>query len=207
MNGPSSEIHLREAHKLTSKSEAAGSWSSLSSAAEGNATAGTCHHVSSRARDDSSAERWGCAGTLAAVEKWVWLRKCMYGLSGELAVLLPALPTAPLPQQQLSPTSAAKCHRVPTEPCSQGAGVAVAGRSLGWFSPTRSPAPEALPVAPAWASHTGASRMRLSEWGLHVSPKMCPWLSLSRSPQLQLCISTAQSPSRMTSELPKWGKT
>lgn len=45
MNGPSSEIHLRERQKLTSKSAAAGSASSPSSAAEGNVTAGTCHHV------------------------------------------------------------------------------------------------------------------------------------------------------------------
>ena len=45
--------------------------------------------MSPRARDASSAERWGFAGTLAAAEKWVWLRKYMYRLSGELAVLLP----------------------------------------------------------------------------------------------------------------------
>lgn len=90
MDGPSSEIHLCERRKLTSKSAAAGSSSSLSSAVEGNATAGTCHHASPRGRDASSVERWGCVGTSAAAGKWVWLRKCTYGLSGELAVLLPA---------------------------------------------------------------------------------------------------------------------
>lgn len=61
-------------------------------------------------------------------------------------------------------------------------------------------------VAPAWASRTGASRMRLLELG-HVSPEMCPSLSLSRSPQLCLRTSTARSCSWTTSELPVWGKT
>lgn len=95
--------------------------------------------MSPRARD-ASAEQWGCVGTHAAVGKWVWLRKCTYGLWRARCAPASAdrgaggvIPTAPLPQQQLSPTSAAKCHHVPTDPCSQGVGEAVAGKALGRF--------------------------------------------------------------------------
>lgn len=77
MNGPSSEIHLRERQKLTSKSAAAGSASSPSSAAEGNATAGTCHHVTSGERCFCRAVGLRgdpcCSGKMGLAEKMhVW---------------------------------------------------------------------------------------------------------------------------------------
>lgn len=132
MNGPSSEIHLRERQKLTSKSGAGPAPPRQRRGMPQRERATT----SPRARD-ASAEQWGCVGTHAAVEKWVWLRKCTYGLWRARRAPASAdggaggvIPTAPLPQQQLSPTSAAKCPHRPPQP---RGGRAVAGKALGRF--------------------------------------------------------------------------
>lgn len=190
MNGPSSEIHLRERHKLPSKSAVARSSSSLSSAAEGDATVGTCHHVSPRARDASSAQQWGCVGTFAA-GKWVWLGKCTYGLSRELAVLLSVETTAlgESPPLLLSCSSSSLLPLPPNVPVSPRTPEAKRQEQQlqerhwdGLISDQESSTSGSL--RGSCPGHLGLVHQGCSfwNWGLHVSSQTCPRLSLFPEP-------------------------